>query len=118
MNKHFVFLFFICLTLAGQTESSFSPDALLRGSITPEREWWDLTFYHLDITVNPEKKYISGKNTIRFKALKEHQIMQVDLQPPLRIDKVLSNGTELAYKRRGKNAYLILFDSILQKNTN
>ena len=25
----------------------------LRGSITTEREWWDLTYYHLDIEVNP-----------------------------------------------------------------
>ena len=31
----------------------------LRGSITPERAWWDLTYYHLDIKVEPDKKYIS-----------------------------------------------------------
>ena len=27
----------------------------LRGSITNERSWWDLTYYHLDIKVEPEK---------------------------------------------------------------
>lgn len=31
----------------------------------------DLLFYHLDIRVDPEKKFLSGKNTIRFKMLKD-----------------------------------------------
>ena len=57
----------------------------LRGSITTEREWWDLTYYHLDIEVNPDKKYIQGSNTVGYKVLKSHQTMQIDLQEPMKI---------------------------------
>jgi hypothetical protein len=31
----------------------FTRQDTLRGSVTPEREWWDLTFYHLDLVTNP-----------------------------------------------------------------
>ena len=41
----------------------------LRGSITKERAWWDLNFYHLNIKVDPEKKFIKGYNEIRYKVI-------------------------------------------------
>ena len=37
-------------------ETLFTRQDTLRGSITPERAWWDLNYYHLDISINPEKK--------------------------------------------------------------
>src|ERR1700754_2950029 len=43
---------------------------LLRGAYGEDRANNDLISYHLDIRVDPEKKYVSGKNTIRFKMLK------------------------------------------------
>ena len=73
----------------------FTEQDTLRGSITPERAWWDLNYYHLDISVIPDKKYISGSNTIRYKVLEENQQLQVDLQPPLKIEKVTQEGEEL-----------------------
>src|SRR6201992_22036 len=46
-------------------------DDLLRGEYGPYRANNDLLFYHLDIKVDPDKKSISGKNTIRFKMLQD-----------------------------------------------
>ena len=46
---------------------NFTKQDTLRGSITPERAWWDLTHYHLDITVDPDEKTIKGSNTIQYK---------------------------------------------------
>ncbi|HMQ44899.1 MAG TPA: M1 family peptidase, partial [Mariniflexile sp.] len=63
-------------------KNKFTKQDTLRGSITPERAWWDVTYYHLDIAVIPEKKYILGKNTIHYKVLKSNTVMQIDLQPP------------------------------------
>jgi len=74
---------------------TFTEQDTLRGSITPAREWWDLNYYHLDIAVNPDDKFINGRNTIRYKVLKPHQVLQVDLQPPLQIEKVMQDGVEL-----------------------
>ena len=66
-------------------KSNFTRQDTLRGSITPERIWWDLTYYHLEVNVNPDKKYISGKNTIKYKVLSANKTMQIDLQAPLTI---------------------------------
>ena len=54
----------------------FTRQDTLRGSITPEREWWDLNYYNLNIKVQPDKKYIAGYNIIRYKVLKSHDIIQ------------------------------------------
>ena len=64
------------------SQQPFTRQDSLRGSITPEREWWDLTYYHLDVKVEPEKKFISGSNTIHYKILKSNNRMQIDLQSP------------------------------------
>ena len=78
----------------------------LRGSITPERAWWDLTYYHLDIKVEPDKKYISGSNTVGYKVLESNKVMQIDLQKPMNITSITSKNKELKFTREG-NAYFI-----------
>jgi len=87
-------------------KSDFSRQNTLRGSITPERIWWDLTYYHLDVTVDPDTKYISGKNTIKYKVLSANKSMQIDLQAPLKIIKVTQDGKELDIIHEG-NAHFV-----------
>ena len=102
----------LCITgslFAQHEETGYTKAEFLRGSITPEREWWDLNYYHLDIEVEPDKKYISGKNLIRYKVLESKQIMQIDLQSPMKIEKIMDNGEELAFKSSG-NVHLVLLD--------
>ncbi|MFI1745509.1 M1 family metallopeptidase [Thalassobellus sediminis] len=84
----------------------FTHQDTIRGTITPERAWWDVTYYHLDIKVDPSKKHISGKNTIQYKVLENNSVMQIDLQPPLKITKVIQNGDSLEVKHDG-NAHFI-----------
>ena len=90
-------------------KTNFTKQDTLRGSITPERKWWDLTYYHLDIEVMPDEKFISGKNTIQYKVLKPHQVMQIDLQEPMKVTKVLQDGKTCALKREG-NTYFIMLE--------
>jgi len=89
------------------SKKEFSRDDSLRGSITPERGWWDLKYYELRTRVNPAEKYLSGSTTVLYEVLKPHQIIQIDLQPPLKVDKVTQDGKELSFKLDGKNAYMI-----------
>jgi hypothetical protein len=35
---------------------------MLRGSVTPEREWWDVLHYHLKVEFLPETKRLKGSN--------------------------------------------------------
>ncbi len=72
---------------------------LLRGEYGPYRANNDLLYYHLDIRVDPEKKFISGKVTIRFKMLKDDDRIQLDLHESLNVDKILLGKTELKYER-------------------
>ena len=63
-----ILLFFITTSVFSQTslfdhDTNFTRQDSLRGSITKERAWWNLTYYHLDIQVQPDKKFIKGKNT-------------------------------------------------------
>ncbi|WP_411894541.1 M1 family metallopeptidase [Winogradskyella sp. A2] len=109
----FILVFFCCsISFAQllQEKQNFTRQDSLRGSITPEREWWNLTYYHLDVEVKPDDKFIVGKNTVQYKVLKPHQKLQIDLQPPMQIEKVVQNGKELTYKSEG-NAHFISLDA-------
>jgi hypothetical protein len=74
-------------TLATSVEQ-ITRQETLRGSVTPEREWWDVLHYHLQVEFLPETRRLKGSNTITFKTLKPGNKMQIDLQPPLAITKI------------------------------
>ena len=106
-------IFLFALILFGFSPSGFAQvpvfthDDTLRGSITPERAWWDLNFYNLKIKVDPTAKTITGSNEIRYKVLQSNQVLQIDLQPPLQIDRIEQDGQPLTADKQGRNAYFI-----------
>lgn len=85
---------------------SFTHQDTLRGSITPERAWWDLTYYHLDIKVSPSDSTIFGTNTVTYRVLQPSGILQIDLQEPLKIIRAVQNNNVLNFRREG-NVYWI-----------
>jgi aminopeptidase N len=105
----FSFLIFNSANAQGlleQKKQAFTRQDSLRGSITKERAWWDVKYYHLNVKVNPADSTITGSNTIKYLVLKEYNIMQIDLQNPMMISKVIQDGITLKYKREG-NAFFI-----------
>jgi aminopeptidase N len=106
----FVVLLLISGNLAGQPlfdgHENFTRQDTLRGSITTERAWWDLNYYHLDITVNPKTQYIKGKNTIHYTILNSYQTLQIDLQSPMKLTKAIQDGKKLEVRSDG-NAHFI-----------
>lgn len=112
-------LFLLTTAMPGASQASTgSPDQVLpdgftrqdqlRGSITPEREWWDVLHYDLRLQVFPATKSLAGSNTISFRTLTAGRRMQIDLQPPLKITQVIHEGTSLGFEREG-NVYWIQF---------
>lgn len=75
----------------------------LRGSLTPERTWWDVQRY--DITIHPDflHKTTVGNDMITYKVVGRVQpAMQLDLQAPLHIDSIIFNGRErLDFQQEG-----------------
>lgn len=73
----------------------------LRGSITPERAWWDLKHYDLTVQIDPSTKSIKGSNKITYKVLSEATVLQIDLQEPLKITAITQGGEPLNFRREG-----------------
>jgi aminopeptidase N len=71
----------------------------LRGEYGRYRANNDLLFYHLDIRVDPAKKSVSGRNTIRFKMLKDDTRIQLDLFANMNVDRILLGTVPLKYER-------------------
>jgi aminopeptidase N len=87
--------------LAGQATEPYTRADTLRGSITPERSWWDVTFYDLHVTVAPADSTIRGRVGIVYRVVDDGSTMQVDLQEPLVVDSVVRSGRTLEHRREG-----------------
>lgn len=113
MKNYLLLLLLLGTSLATQaqllqpSEADFTRDDSLRGTITTERAWWDLKYYELRLKVMPETKTFAGSTTVHYQVLKPHQVMQIDLQPPLKITKVMQDGQEISFSKAGMNAYHI-----------
>ena len=105
-----LFPYFINAQRLLEEKNIFTRQDTLRGSITPERVWWDLTYYHLDLKVLPDEKFISGKNTIYYKVLESQSSMQIDLQTPLKITKVTQNNVTLRVFNEGNAHFISLIE--------
>jgi len=91
------FLLALCFFVApvvGQTpQQPAAPVApthanILRGEYGRYRANNDLLAYLLDIRVDPVKKFVSGKNRIRFRMLADDTRIQLDLYDNLNVDKI------------------------------
>jgi aminopeptidase N len=89
---------------------------ILRGEYGAWRANNDLLSYDLTVRLDPETKYLTGKNTIRFRMLKDDNRIQLDLYADLKIDKILLGVTELKYSRELNTVY-VDFPLTLKKGT-
>ncbi len=92
------------LVLAGSAAAQEAPLTradTLRGSITPERAWWDVTFYDLDVRVSPADSTIRGRTGITYRVLAPARELQIDLQEPLVVDRVEQDGRALDFRHEG-----------------
>src|SRR5688572_9035058 len=67
-----LFLLFIPLAAQAQTKTFTKADTL-RGSITPERVWWDVTRYDITVTPDYNNKTISGSSSISYKVVSDNK---------------------------------------------
>jgi aminopeptidase N len=98
------------LPVNGQLTSkkeNFTHADTLRGSLNPNRNWWDVKRYDIEVEPDFATKTIKGRNTIKFSG-SGGNVMQIDLQEPLVIDSILFRGKKLNCKRDG-NIALVYF---------
>src|ERR1700752_2343381 len=109
-----LFLLLLAATYVFAQNEPISRQEMLRGSVTPERKWWDVLHSHQNVEFCLETRGLKGSNVITFKTLKPGNKMQIDLQPPLAITKVTHGDEQLKFDREG-NVYWITFANELPK---
>ena len=115
----------------GADEPVYSRADSLRGGVTPERAWWDLAHYHLQVAVDIEDRSLSGLNRMSYRVresldeqtarlMQRSEVvaadvvaalnagrLQVDLQAPMRLVSARQEGRLLEVTQEG-SAWFIL----------
>lgn len=94
-----------------QEKGKFSKADSLRGYLSPERTCYDINYYHLDVKVDIEQKFISGSNQFKFTATRDFTKLQFDLFANLKVERVVYKGKNLPFKRLF-NAVFVTFPLI------
>ena len=120
MNRKIIFATFLSFGLfqfasaqSFEKKPLFTHADTLRGSLNPNRTWWDVLRY--DLTVKPDfnSKTIEGRTVIEFKTVynvvslphdkaEEYFKMQIDLQQPLIIDSIKKDIEIVKYNPKTK----------------
>lgn len=114
MNRCSIVLIFCALISNAQ---SFTRKDSLQGGLREERTCFDVLRYDLDLTLNPQQRFLSGSTTISFKLDDDSQVIQLDLFENMAIDNmVLDTKTKVTFTRE-YNAIFIKFPKKLQKGS-
>ncbi|ALR30558.1 peptidase M1 [Chryseobacterium sp. IHB B 17019] len=86
-----------------EKDKTFTKQDTLKGSNTKFRNFWDVKKYNLSVEPDFEQKSIKGNNTISFEIIKDaaNPTFQIDLQQPMKADKVEASFLIAEYKQDG-----------------
>jgi aminopeptidase N len=110
--------FFLCLIAICsqaqllQPKAAFTRADTLRGMLTPLRTCYDINYYHLNVKVDIDQKFISGSNEFRFTATQDFKQLQFDLFANLKIEKVIFHGKSLPFTREANAVFLTFPNTI------
>ncbi|WP_245586447.1 M1 family metallopeptidase [Olivibacter sitiensis] len=97
-----------------QGGKSFTRADSLRGTLTSYRTCYDINYYHLDVKVDIDNRFISGSNLFRFRATQDFNTLQFDLFDNLQVEKVVYHGKEMPFKREYNAVFVDFPQSIRQ----
>lgn len=103
-SLYLVFTFILTCTfvhaqLLDNISGNYTKKDSLRGTLTDIRSNFDVTYYHLDVKIDPEKKTVDGSNEIVFLAVEDINRIQIDLFEELEVYKIVHLGNELKFSR-------------------
>ncbi|PTS96714.1 peptidase M1 [Pedobacter sp. HMWF019] len=112
-------LLFLGLSIKAQPlhqKAAFNRADTLRGTLTPLRTCYDLSYYHLDVSIDIDQKSISGSNEFVFTATQDFKRLQFDLFSNLKVEKVVYQNQELPFTREF-NAVFVNFPKTIRKGS-
>jgi aminopeptidase N len=84
----------------------------IAGYLDEDRSGYDVTFYDLNLSLDPDKRKLAGEVTICFKALKKLKTIRFDLYRNLDIKSILFQGKDIPSDRYKKAVYVTFPDSL------
>jgi aminopeptidase N len=99
-----------------EQKTTFTRADTLRGTLTPLRTCYDINYYHLDVKIDIDNKFISGSNEFAFTATQDFKKLQFDLFENLKVEKVVYKGESLPFTREF-NAVFVTFPNDIRKGT-
>ena len=96
-------------------KAQFTHQDSLRGTLSPIRACYDVTFYDLKLKVIPTSQSIEGSNTIYYKSTTDFKKMQVDLFANMQIVNISQHDKPLKFSRDGNAFFLNINFADIQK---
>lgn len=117
MKKNFVQAITVILLLFSGTLSAqqFTRADSLRGTLNEFRSVFDVTYYALDLRIDPDRRFIQGFNAIHFKVVEDFSRIQLDLFANMQIDSIVFETQTLDFEREG-DAFFVDFPTVQQKD--
>lgn len=109
-------LILIFTSLSGFAQETFTRADTLRGTLSPLRSCYDVTYYRLSIEVDIANKSISGHNDIHYLATTDFDKLQIDLFANMVIDSITFKGEKLNFTREF-NAVFVEFNETQSART-
>jgi aminopeptidase N len=91
---------------------AFTRKDSLKGYLDNYRKGYDVTFYDLNLNLDPEHEKLEGEVTIRFRALENLSTIRFDLYKNLKINNISMSGRTLSFKRNDRAVYIDLPGSL------
>lgn len=103
-----LFLLFVKVNLceAQKLPYTITHDDTLRGTLTPMRLCYDVTFYDLSVSVDVIKKKIEGSCAISYIVVSDFDSLQIDLYSRYKIEKILFGNEELKFHREANSVFI------------
>jgi len=100
-----------------QSDNRFTRADTIRGMNGPRRTCYDISYYHLDVKIDPATQSLQGSNRILFTAVDDFEKMQVDLFDNMAIEKIMLDNKRPATFTREFNAVFITLPEKMQKSS-
>ena len=91
----------------------FNSKDYLIGRLDEYRAGYDVTFYDLNLYLDPDKKMLGGEVAIHFRALKKLNNIRIDLYENLDINSLTISGQEIQFLRNDRAVIASLPDSLV-----
>ena len=91
----------------------FTAKDYLIGHSDDDRAGYDVTFYDLNLSIDPDRRTLGGEVTINFRAVKRIKNIRFDLYKNLDIHSLKFSGQELKFVRNDRAVVATLPDSLI-----